>query len=146
MPERRYEEPQPISESEVLDAIARDDVERLLMIPIELGFHHENWRFIQDIAVRLSEHPDPGVRHNSLFGIEYAARFRGRVEKNVVKPVLLRALKDEDPGVAALAGNVISAVNHLMKWNIGGAATQRAIEKRWEKRTAPKPHPGESEP
>jgi hypothetical protein len=41
--------------------------------------------------VKLSEHEDSRVRANALFGIEYAARFRGRVEKTVVKPVLLRA-------------------------------------------------------
>lgn len=40
-PERIYEAPEPRSEQEVFDAIRRNDVERLLMIPIEPGFHHE---------------------------------------------------------------------------------------------------------
>ena len=101
-PERIYEEPKPITEQEVFDAIRRNDIERLCMIPIELGFHHENWRFIQDISVKLSEHEDRRVRANALFGIEYAARFRGRVEKKVVKPVLLRALRDQDPLVSSI--------------------------------------------
>ena len=111
-PERVYEEPKQTTESEVLDAIRRDDVERLMMIPIELGFHHDSWKFIQDISVKLSEHEDSRVRANALFGIEYAARFRGRVEKNVVKPVLLRALRDQDSHVAARALDTIDAVNH----------------------------------
>lgn len=117
-PERIYEEPKPVTEQEVLDAIRRNDVERLLMIPIELGFHHENWRFIQDISVKLSEHEDPRVRANALFGIEYAARFRGHVEKNIVKPVLLRALRDQDANVSSRAQETIEAINHLMGWNI----------------------------
>ncbi|MCB1134234.1 MAG: hypothetical protein KDN05_24160, partial [Verrucomicrobiae bacterium] len=71
-PERFYEEPKVVTERDVLEAMARDDVECLLRIPIELGFHHENWRFIQDVAVRLSAHADPRVRANALFGIEYA--------------------------------------------------------------------------
>ena len=58
-PKLIYEAPQPTTAKEVLDAIRRDDVERLLKIPIELGFHYENWRFTQDISVQLSEHPDP---------------------------------------------------------------------------------------
>jgi len=32
-----HEGPQPANAQEVFDAIARNDVERLLMIPIELG-------------------------------------------------------------------------------------------------------------
>ena len=133
-PERIYEHPEPRSEQEVFDAIRRNDVGRLLMIPIELGFHHENWRFIQDISVTLSGHEDPGVRANALFGIEYAARFRGRVEKNIVKPVLLRALRDLDPGVAAAAVDTIEAVNQLMGWKIAGASKQKALERRFDRR------------
>ncbi|WP_052574109.1 hypothetical protein [Haloferula sp. BvORR071] len=130
--ERRYEKIHPVTETEVLAAIARDDVERLRLIPIELGMHHQNWKFIQDIAVRLSEHPDPSVRHNALLGIEYAARFRGRVEKNIVKPVLLRALRDQDPIVVAQAETVVASVNRLMGWKIGGAKAQREREARYE--------------
>jgi hypothetical protein len=133
-PQGLYEEPQPISEREVFDAIRRNDVERLLMIPIELGFHHENWRFIQDISVLLSEHSDPRVRANALLGIEYAARFRARVEKNIVKPVLLRALGDADSDVSSRARETIDAVNHLMGWKIGGAGRQKELEKRFESR------------
>ena len=132
--ERSYREPQPISEKEVFDAIRQDDVERLMRIPIELGFHHDDWRFIQDISIRLSDHADPRVRRNSLFGIEYAARFKGRVEKNVVKPVLLRALNDPDGEVSDMARETIDAVNHLMGWNIGGAARQKELERRFESR------------
>ena len=77
-----------------MDAITRDDVERLRTLPIDLGFNHENWRFIQDVCVRLSEHRDPSVRSSSLLGLSYAARFRGRVEKNVVKPVRCAKILD----------------------------------------------------
>jgi hypothetical protein len=145
-PERIYEELKPITEQEVFDAIRRDDVERLLMIPIELGFHHENWRFIQDISVKLSEHEDSRVRANALFGIEYAARFRGRVEKSVVKPVLLRALRDQDTHVSSRARDTIEAINHLMGWNIAGASKKRAFEQRFEnRRTKRSEQPGASD-
>jgi hypothetical protein len=129
MPERIYEEPSDITEKEVLRAIEEDDIERLTMICIDLGFNHENWRFIQDISVRLTEHPNANVRGNAFFGLEYAARFRGKVEKNIVKPVLLRGIKDEDPEVAGKAQDAINNINHLMGWNIGGAKRQKEIER-----------------
>jgi hypothetical protein len=129
-----YWSPEPISDAEVMAAIRNDDVEALRKIPIRLGFHHENWRFIQDVSVRLSSHRDVDVRANSLLGLLYAARFRGRVEKNVVKPILLRALRDSHPHVVYTAQDAIEEINLVMKWDIGGAKRQKAIEARYERR------------
>lgn len=98
-----------------------------------LGFNHENWRFIQEVCVRLSEHRDPWVRSNSLLGLSYAARFRGKVEKNIVKPVLLRALEDCDERVAGVAQDAIDDINRLMRWRIGGAKKRKEAEARHEK-------------
>ncbi|MES2694775.1 MAG: hypothetical protein V4773_14985 [Verrucomicrobiota bacterium] len=117
-------------------AIEKDDVDVVQRIPIRLGFHHENWKFIQDICVQLADHRDPWVRANSLLGLSYAARFRGRVEKNVVKPVLLRGLRDAVPHVAATAKEAIQDINLLLNWRIGGAKKQKAIEARFDKRKA----------
>src|SRR5688572_9182858 len=128
-----YCEPRPVSDREVMDAITNDDVERLRILPIGLGFNHENWRFIQEVCVRLSEHRDPWVRSNSLLGLSYAARFRGKVEKNIVKPVLLRALGDCDERVAAVAQDAIDDINRLMRWRIGGAKKRKEAEARYEK-------------
>ena len=129
-----YRHAEPVSDREAMDAIASDNVERLRTLPIDLGFNHESWRFIQDVCVRLSEHRDPWVRSNSLLGLSYAARFRGKVEKNIVKPVLLRALKDKDERVAAVAQDAIDDINRLMKWRIGGARRHKEAEARYEKR------------
>ena len=141
-----YRAPEAVQDREAMDAIARDDVERLRTLPIDLGFNHENWHFIQEVCVRLSGHSDVWIRANSLLGLSYAARFRGQLEKNVVKPVLLRGLKDTDEHVAGTAADVISDINQLLGWRIAGARVQKAIEKRYEeKRTAnqaPLPTPG----
>jgi hypothetical protein len=123
-----------VSDREVMDAINGDDLEVVRLIPIRLGFNHENWKFIQDICVRLSAHRDSSVRSNSLLGLSYAARFRGRVEKNVVKPVLLRALRDPDPLVAGTAQDAIDDINFLMGWHIGQAKKQKQVEARYEKK------------
>ncbi|HWA26983.1 MAG TPA: hypothetical protein VG734_15090 [Lacunisphaera sp.] len=129
-----YRAPEAVLDREAMDAIARDDIERLVTLPIDLGYHHENWRFIQDVCVRLSSHRDWRVRANSLQGLSLTARFRRRLEKNVVKPVLLRALKDERPEVVSTAVDEIRAINRLLDWCIGGAKKQKEIEARFERR------------
>ncbi|MFM1852128.1 MAG: hypothetical protein RIS54_1812 [Verrucomicrobiota bacterium] len=88
---RKYEAPTQVATREAMDAMARDDVERLRLLPIDLGFHDENWSFTQDVCVRLSGHPDPWVCSNSLLGLTYAARFRGKVEKSIVTGAAARA-------------------------------------------------------
>jgi hypothetical protein len=133
-PQLIYRKPEPVSDREVMDAINGDDLEVVRLIPIRLGFNHENWKFIQDICVRLAAHRDSQVRCNSLLGLSYAARFRGRVEKNVVKPVLLRGLKDTDPVVAGTAQDAIDDINRLMGWRIGEAKKQKQVEARYEKK------------
>lgn len=136
MSERVYQAPEPITDAEVVAAIKADELETVRRIPISLGFYHENWEFIQDICVQLSGHRDSWVRANSLLGLSYAARFHGRVEKRVVKPILLRGLRDADPHVAATAQDALDDINFLMKWRIGGAKKQKAIEVRFEKKKA----------
>lgn len=136
MEKRTYKPPLECTEKEAMEAIRNDDIERLIRLPIDLGFNHENWKFIQDVSVRLSEHKNPIIRANSMLGLMYAARFRGRVEKNIVKPVLLKALKDEDPRVSSNAKDAIDDINHSLKWNIGGAKRQKEIEALYEKRRA----------
>lgn len=76
------------------------------------------------------------MRSNPLLGLTYAAHFRGKVEKNIVKPVLLSALKDADSRVAGVAQEAIDDLNHLIKWNIGGAKRQKAAEQRSPQRKA----------
>lgn len=132
-----YEHPKAVSESEVSLAIEGNDVERLRMIPIELGFHHDNWRYIQDVSVQLSGHADAQVRLNALLGLEYAARFKGRIEKNIVKPVLLRARKDPVEAVRLQAEEVIAEINHMMRWNIGSAKNNKS-----RKHRVPQQHEG----
>jgi hypothetical protein len=133
MRKREYRATVQVQDREAMDAIARDDIERLITLPFDLGLHHENWRFIQDVCVRLSEHRDWRIRSSSLQGLAYAAELHRRLEKNVVKPVLLRALKDKEPGVVQRAGEAVAYINQYMKWRIGGAKRQKELEARYEK-------------
>ncbi len=117
-----------------MDAIARDDIQRLMRLPFDLGLNHENWHFIQEVCVRLSEHRDWRIRSSSLQGLAYAAEFHRRLERNIVKPVLLRALKDTEPQVVQRAEEAIAYINQYMKWRIGGAKRRKYLEARFDNR------------
>ena len=120
-----------ITDAEVLVAIKNDDIELLRLIPIKLGLTHQNWNFIQNISVKLSEHPDENVRGNSFRGFGYAALNHKKLEKNIVKPVLLRGIKDESDWVRSCAEDALDQVNSYMGWKIGSAKKNKEREKRF---------------
>ena len=122
------------SDADVWDAIKQDDLEALKLIPIKLGFSHENWRFVQDVSLKLSEHSDENVRANSFRGFAYTAMNLNKLEKNIVKPVLLRGLKDESDWVRTCAQDAMDDINHYMGWKIGSAKANKEREKRFYER------------
>ena len=134
MAKRIYRQTESVADREAIDVIRSDDVERLRRLPIDLAHHHGNWKFIQDVCVQLSGHSDWIVRGNSLLALRYAVHRYRCFEKNVIKPVLLRGLKDLKPEVVYHAEESIAEINWLMKWRIGGAKKQKQIEKRFEER------------
>ena len=122
------------SDSDVLKAIKSDDMEALKLLPIKLGLNHENWRFVQDISVKLAEHPNEDVRGNSFRGLAYTAMNLNKLEKNIVKPILLRGLKDESDWVRGCAQEALDDINHYMGWKIGSAKSNKEREKRYFER------------
>jgi hypothetical protein len=117
-----------ITDSEVLAAIKNDDIELLRLIPVKLGLNHKNWNFIQNVSVKLSEHPNENIRGNSFRGFGYAAMNHRKLEKNIVKPVLLRGIKDESEWVRSCAEDALDQVNSYMGWKIGSAKKNKERE------------------
>lgn len=122
------------SDSDVWQAIKENDLEALKLIPIKLGFNHDNWRFVQDVSIKLSEHPDENVRGNSFRGLAYTAMTHKKLEKNIVKPILLRGIKDDSEWVRMCAQDAIEDINHYMSWKIGTAKANKEREKKYYER------------
>jgi len=122
------------SDAEIWDAIKNNDTEALVLIPMKLGFCHDNWKFTQEVSVVLSEHPDEYVRGNSMRGFVYTAMTHQKLEKNIVKPVLLRALKDPSEWVRGCAQEAIDDINRFLGWRIGTAKDTKEREKRFNGR------------
>ena len=125
-----YVVPEEFSDKHIWAIIKEDsDYELIGDIPISIGLYHQNWKFIQDVCVRLSEHSDCRIRGTAIMGIEFAATRLGNLEKNIVKPVLLRALKDKEDWVSENAGYAIVEINEALRWNIGGAKRSKENER-----------------
>src|SRR6202011_4956717 len=64
--------------------------EELMVLPLALGNSWHDWKYAQDVCLRLTEHADAAIRANACLGLAYVARTQRRLEKHLVKPVLLR--------------------------------------------------------
>ena len=118
-------------ERKILDAIQDDDIDILAETCIEVCYSHENWRFAQDICIQLSQHNDPSIRQTAFHGLSMSVMQNLKAEKNILKPVLLKGRKDENPDVRMAAETTIQDINSWMKWNIGGAKERKAQEKKY---------------
>lgn len=120
----------PLSEKtreEVKEILQSNDMDALITLPLSLGEYESDWKFAQDTCIKLAQHEDERVRANAALGLAYVARTKGKLEKNLVKPVLLQLLNNCEE----YQWRVIDAINDInlyMNWRIGKKAIQR-VEK-----------------
>jgi hypothetical protein len=95
--------------------------EDLMVLPLALGNSWHDWKYAQSICLRLVDHADAAIRANACLGLAYVARTQGRLEKHLVKPVLLRELRSN----LEFRGRVQDAVddiNSFLRWRLGKAS------------------------
>jgi hypothetical protein len=119
IPEKRIYKPVPnFAQEEISAAMQQDNVESLIYIAFAVGYYCDDWKYAQDICIRLSDHPNKTVRGNAILGLFYVAIFRRQLDKRLVKPILLRALRDPEQEVRERAEDAIPDINRAMKWKI----------------------------
>jgi hypothetical protein len=124
------------SDKEIWQAIKSNNLEVLRELCIPLGKVHANWKFAQDVCVELSGHEDEGIRGSALMGLSMVTMCHQKIEKNIVKPVLLRGLKDESEFVRHAANTAVQDINSWMKWRIGQAKVNKKREAKFYERQA----------
>ncbi len=100
------------------DILKREVIEELILLGIEVGMHYPDWKYAQDICIKLVNHENPIVRANAVLGLAHTARTKGRLEKHLVKPVVLRELRNnsEYRGTILVA---IEDINQFLNWTLG---------------------------
>ena len=91
----------------------------MMILLFVVGEYVNNWKVAQDICVKLSTHENERVRANAGMGIAYVARTKGKLEKHIVKPILLKLLRECTGENKYIVIDAISDLKIFMKWNIG---------------------------
>ncbi len=69
---------------EVEELLFSGSMEDFLILSLTLGEHFPDWKYAQDVCLRLAEHPSDKVRANACLGLAYIARTKQRLEKHLV--------------------------------------------------------------
>lgn len=107
----------------VITAIKENDVATLIPVALSVATYDPDWKYAQDLCIRLSEHSNASVRGNAILALGYVARVHRRLEKRIVKPVLLRAQKDSEAEVCSRADDAVDDINLYLNWWIGRRGT-----------------------
>lgn len=124
MDEKRIFKPlDDLSNEEIKERLRRNQLDELLSLPLSVSENQLNWKFAQDICVQLSSHESPAVRANAVLGFAYIARTKGKLEKHIVKPIVLKELRENREYNWRILDS-IDDINMFMKWKLGKRVTE----------------------
>ena len=125
--ERKYCPLPKFSMEEAKIILDSNNIEDLILLPLSAGTYFTNWKAAQDICIKLSAHADERVRANVALGLAYTARTKGKLEKHIVKPVLLKLLRECNEYRWRVL-DAIGDINFFMHWHIGVKAISKISE------------------
>jgi hypothetical protein len=95
--------------------LATGSIEELAQLSLAVGENFPDWKYAQDVCLQLAEHSDENVRVNACLGLGYIARIHRRLEKHLVKPVLLRELRSQTDRRGKIE-DAIEDINLFLGW------------------------------
>lgn len=113
----RYEPLEEITYEEALKQLKSEDEEILLLLSLRAGEYLEEWHQAQDICIRLMESSSEKIRANAALGLAYTARTKGHLDKRIVKPYLLRELR-ENKEYRWRVMDAIDDINRFLGWHL----------------------------
>lgn len=111
-----YEEIPEWTHDSVDQALQADDPDLLLRAVIAVGMHDSDWRYAQDLCVRLSSHWHFNVRGNAILAFGHIARVHGQLDRTMVQPIIEKALRDADDYVRSQGFDAAADTGHFLGW------------------------------
>lgn len=116
--ERIYKPLDELTNEGIDRVLERNDPDEMIRLPLSVGMNHTNWKYAQELCVKLSKHENANVRANAVLGLSYIARIHGKLERNIVKPIILKELRENKEYEWRIIDS-INDINLFLKWNLG---------------------------
>ncbi|MBE6846455.1 MAG: hypothetical protein E7508_12340 [Ruminococcus sp.] len=117
MSELVYKPLEPLTNLQIKELLEKGDEAELRVLPLSVGEYSVNWKEAQDVCIKLMEHHNPAIRANAALGLAYIARNQRMLDKRIVKPYLLKELR-ENVEFEWRIRDAIADINMFMGWNL----------------------------
>jgi hypothetical protein len=105
-------------EKDALNMIKNGNSIELIGLAMSMGFDCPDMGFAQNICTRLLEFEDSKVRANAIIGLANIARRFGILDKRVLKPFILRELRNNIENHEIIK-DAVCQINTYLAWNLG---------------------------
>lgn len=92
----RYEEPQPITRSEIAAALRAEEGYVTASALIRMGLHEQDWQWAEGICLTTLSDSRKEVRIASLVALSHLARLHHKLHLETVIPAIRKLLGDPD--------------------------------------------------
>ena len=97
-------------------------------LALSVGMFHNNSHEAQKICLSLMDSEDAYVRSTAARGLAYIAISGGTLDKDLVKPFLLKELRENTEFRHQII-NSIEDINHYLGWKMGKRAIRTYLKK-----------------
>jgi HEAT repeat protein len=104
------------NKTEIGKIIEENDLDMLPLVILSVALYSNDYEYAENFCVRFSNHENFAVRANAIQGFGHIARMDRKSNKELIKPIIKKALKDENEYVRGSALDTIDDTKHLLKW------------------------------
>ena len=119
-----YKPLEDITYDEALRILESGTIEERILLPLRAGEKMADWKQAQTICIKSFESDDLRVRANAALGLAYIARTKGQLEKHLVKPLLVKELRENIENRWRII-DAITDINYYLGWHL----EEKALEK-----------------
>lgn len=109
----KYEAVHQQSRTQLTEALASGDSERIRSALYSASWYDEDWRWTQAHCLHFLQHNDPLVRWAAALSLGYIAQFHKRLDLDLVLPALHIAQADD--AIRSTVGDSLDMIKHNIK-------------------------------
>lgn len=113
----KYEPVKYFSDDEVERILREGTYEECCILPISVGEYNGDWKYAQDVCLKLMERKEDKIKANAILGLSYIARNHGFLEKEKILPYIERELRNNKKFYYEIK-YAIEDINLFMNWNL----------------------------
>lgn len=95
-----------------------------MLLPLSVGEYFADWKSAQALCLALIIHENAAIRANATLGLAYIARTKGRLDKRLVKPHLIKELRENSEYGWRIV-DPIKDINIFLKWHLAEKALKK---------------------